>query len=174
MSYSVAVKFKNRKEQEKMQQFYLLNQDIINEMSSAEGIHNSIDYITLCNEKNLNYTPKKNYLLGFEGVLSRPYYITLLLAWMSVKSTYKDKSKQPFFYYDREKIKVNQKNYFSILVDEYGIQSLSTSLDILKNDKSLSFNLYLVEDFEKYFIRLNTLFNTLENRWNQFNLSISK
>lgn len=167
MGYSLAVKFKNEKEQEKMYQFYCFNKEIIESMSEAEGRTDSKNFTDLKWDNGLSYTPKVKYLLGYEGPSGQPYYFELLLAWMAVKSSYRDKTKEPFLYYDDKKIKVQKDNLLSIQVDEKGIQSVEKSMEIQQNNKSLSFNLFEVKDFEQYFKTLNALFNILENRWQE-------
>ena len=70
------------------------------------------------------------------------YYFELILAWMSVKSQYRDKTKKPFLYHDSTKIYVNQDNCLFINVNDKGIQPLENSLELYKNNKMLQFNLY--------------------------------
>lgn len=168
MGYSLSVKFKNEKEQSSVYQFFISNKDIIESLSIAEGRHDVQDFIDLSWDDNLSYAPKVKYLLGYDGPSGRPYYLELFLAWMSVKSTYRDQSREPFIYYDQEKIKIQKNNSLFIHVSDNGIQNLQTSLSLFKNNKSLSFILYGVTDIEQYFQKVEVLFTILENRWQKF------
>lgn len=168
MGYSLSVKFKNKIEQDKMYHFYLTIDDIIKSMSDAEGLLTSSFFNNLkCND-NLSYAPKCKYLLGYDGPSIKAYYFELILAWMSVKSQYRDKTKKPFLYHDSTKIYVNQDNCLFINVNDKGIQPLENSLELYKNNKMLQFNLYAVEDFEVYFQTIYQLFNEIENRWQKY------
>jgi hypothetical protein len=168
MGYSLGARFKSTQEQETMYQFYCSNNDIIESLSIAEGRNDSKNFMDLNFE--LSYAPKVKYLLGYDGPSGRPYYLELLIAWMAVKSTYRDKSNKPFIYYDHEKIFVKQKNSFFIQVDDRGIQTVESSIKLQKENPILLFNLYRVTDFEKYAKTIEYLFNKLEERWQDFQL----
>jgi hypothetical protein len=170
MGYSLCARFKDAKEQEFMYQFYRANIDIVEALSAAEGRNDADRYIDLHFDDRLSYAPKVKYLLGYDGSSGRPYYFELLIAWMGVKSTYRDKSNEPFIYYDSEKIKVQEKNGLLVKVDDRGIQTQEASLILQKEYRSLSFNLYEVSDFKQYSQKVEDLFNTLEDRWQAFQL----
>lgn len=168
MGYSLSVKFKSKKEQDKMYSFYLSIADIIKKMSDSEGLYNFSNYSDLKRDKNLSYAPKHKYLLGYDGPSSKAYYFELILAWMSIKSQYRDKTKNPFFYHDDFKVYVTQDNDFFINVDEKGIQSIEKSLFLYNNNKFLRFNLYAIEDPNTYFKTIYEFFIELETRWNAY------
>lgn len=168
MSYSLAVRFKDEKRQKEMYQFYIANKEIIQAMSIAEGRDDSENFINLKFNEELSYSPKVKYLLGYEGSSGRPYYFELLLAWMAVKSSYRNKNNEVFLYYDNNKISIKKKNVLLIQVEENGIQSIEKSIEIYNKNKTLSFNLFEVANFEEYFKTLNVLFNMFENRWQKY------
>lgn len=171
MGYSLCVKFKNSEEQQKMFDFYKSNSDIIKEFSKAEGRGDVQNYLELHVDDRLSYAPKAKYLLGFDGPSGRPYWFELFVVWMAIKSTYRDSSEEPFFYYDHEKIKINKNKSFIIEVNEQGIQTMETSLKLLKENRSLAFKLCGVDDFEKYAKTVESLFITLENRWQKLEIT---
>jgi hypothetical protein len=168
MGYSLCARFKTEKEQEAMYQFYRSNTDIIEALSAAESRNDAEQFSDLHFDERLSYSPKVKHLLGYDGHSGRPYYFELLVAWMSVKSTYRDKSNEPFVYYDSEKIKITHKNGLLIQVDERGIQSFDSSLAIQKENRSLSSKLFTVENFEEYAKKVEDLFTVLEERWHKF------
>jgi hypothetical protein len=172
MGYSVCVKFKNAAEQQKMNDFYSSNSDIVESLSKAEGRGDVQNYLELHVDDRLSYAPKAKYLLGFDGPSGRPYYFELLITWMAVKSTYRDKSNEAFFYYDNEKIKINQNDSFLMKVNEQGIQTGDTFSKLFKENKTrLEFNLFGVKDFEKYGKTVEELFSTLEERWQKLEVA---
>lgn len=174
MGYSLSARFKTKKEQDAMYQFYRSNIDIIEALSSAEGRSDAAQYSDLHFDERLSYAPKIKNLLGFDGPSGRPYYFELLVAWMAVKSTYRDTTNEPFVYYDREKIKITQKNGLLIQVDERGIQSFDSSLAIQQENRSLSFKLFTVDNFEEYAKKVEELFTIWEERWQVFQLEKNK
>lgn len=172
MGVSVCARFKNEEEQDKIYQFFRKNTDIIESLSIAEGRPDVEGYTDL--DFDLSYAPQVKHLLGYDCSSGRPYYVELLIAWMATKSTYRDKTGEAFIYYDREKVRINQKNSLFIQVDEKGIQSAEIFMNILKEKPVLSFNLYNVKNFEEYSKEIESLFNLLEERWQKFQLTKKK
>jgi len=169
MGYSLAVKYKNSEELEKMNSFYMSNLDIVKDLSDAEQRNDSGEYLFLHANERLSYSPNLKNLLGYDGGSGGAYYFELLICWMAFKSTYRDKSKQPFFYYDNEKIKINDSKAFHISVNEKGIPTAELFKKLRKENKRVEFKLYGVEDFDMYAEKLETLFNKLEKLWCQLN-----
>lgn len=169
MGYSLAVKYKNAEELERMNDFYMSNLDIVKELSDAEGRNDSEEYSFLHANERLSYSPNLKNLLGYDGGSGRAYYFELLIAWMAVKSNYKDKTKEPFFYYDHEKVKIHDTKIFYFAVNEKGIPTAELFTQLRKDNKRVEFNLYGVKDFDMYGEKLEFLFNKLEERWCQLN-----
>lgn len=96
---------------------------------------------------------------------------------MAIKSTYRDSSKEPFFYYDSEKIKTNKAESFLITVNEKGIQTTENFLVPEIKHRHLSLKLDIDENMdtnqklEKYAQKVEELFDTLEDRWQKFELT---
>lgn len=168
MGYSLCVKFKTLQEQQRMQAFYESNSDIILSLAIAEGREFDVkNYLELHKDDRLSYAPRVKYLLGYDGASGRPYYFHLLLAWMAVKSFYRDKSKRPFFYYDHEKTYVDQPNDHLIMVNEQGFQTLDIFNKFSDLDKQhIMFTLYsLPTDVITYIKETEKLILLLNERW---------
>ena len=121
MGYDVTVKFKSEEEKNTMKQFLDENQDILRCLSQTDmGMPHSME---VYHGEDLGYAPKVKHLLGFHGT-GIPQHMWDLCAWMAVKSSYRARDGEIFFYYDSEKMKVtfdttNKKN---TVVDENGIR----------------------------------------------------
>lgn len=175
MGYSLFVKFKDSKEHQRMNDFYNSNSDIIKDLSFAEGRKDTANYIQLHSNERISSSPKN--ILGFEGPSGRPYYLELLLVWMAVKSSYRDKTNEPFFYYDGKKNYINNINEsFLIRVNEKGIQTIENFLVPKKKKRHLSLSLDIDDNMqtnkslEEYAQKVEDLFNILEHRWQKFQL----
>lgn len=159
MGYDVTVRFKNENEREIMKKFLSQQTDLIEEISKTDSFQPYHSAEAFYGE-DLGYAPKLKSLLGFHGT-GIPKYIWDLCSWMAVKSSYRAKNGDIFFYYDSDKMLVtfdinNKKN---TVVTPEGIPVED------KEEKKSLFSLFMSKDDIKKRIEL---FTRLNDNWNTF------
>lgn len=164
MGYSISVRFSSSDEADKMSKFLMSNQDLLLEMQKLESpalvsYFNNIP----SREDNLPYAPEKNNLLGFHGT-GIPRYIWNLCAWMTVKSSFRDKNNKLYFYYDEEKMIVSfdEKNTQDTIVNQEGIR-----IEVVKKNISAFMYKFLVGDYKD---EQRKILEELNTRWITYSL----
>lgn len=164
MGYSVSVRFKNENEKQKMKLFLENNNNLIEQLRETEK------YISHTNTplegEELGYAPKIKNLLGFYGS-GIPRYIWNLCAWMAVKSSYRNKENDIFFYYDSDKMKVtfDINNRQNTVVSEEGIRVILPKDESLPK-KFIKALLALEPDYKKQ----DEIMEKLNENWKSYNL----
>lgn len=164
MGYDVSVRFKNENERELMKEFLSQQKNLIEDISKTDSYQPCHSSEVFYGE-DLGYTPKVKYLLGFHGT-GIPKYIWDLCSWMAVKSSYRAKNENIFFYYDSEKMPVtfDINNIKNTVVTPEGIPVEN------KEEKKSLFSLFMPkEDIKKRI----ALFTNLNDNWNTFILEKS-
>lgn len=164
MGYSISVRFSSSDEADKMSKFLMSNQDLLLEMQKLESpalvsYFNNIP----SREDNLPYAPEKNNLLGFHGT-GIPRYIWNLCAWMTVKSSFRDKNNKLYFYYDEEKMIVSfdEKNTQDTIVNQEGIR-----IEVVNKNISAFMYKFLVGDYKD---EQRKILEELNTRWITYSL----
>lgn len=170
MSYDVSVRFKTSQERENMKVFLEKNKELLEQLSNIPTVSMPYHSREVFYGENLGYTPKFKNMLGFHGT-GIPEYIWNLCAWMTVKSSYRDKNNKLYFYYDKDRMIVtfDTQNTTNTVVDAEGIPI------IIKQEVPLSTKIahnLLGVDPEKAGQDMQDLLIKLNTNWYEFNHNV--